>query len=229
MTPYRKFMVLSSPRSGTHMLRASLDGHPRAVCLDEMFNPDYTRDLPFTADTPEEEILDQFVFGEYGSEIQAVGFCIHRLGARFGNWPRLWEILEGQSDLPVISLSRENLLRRYLSFQLRNHRNLVTRPPSPMEFDPEKLVIDFQRQRAKVEEFDRRFASHPVIHVAYERLCADHQGSMQSIQQFLGLPYVPLKIRTKRRMTPRLSSFVTNYRELKQHFSGSEWESFFDD
>ena len=132
MASYRRFMILSSPRSGTHMLRTSLDAHENVVCMTEMFNPDYTLDkYEFTEDTPEREILDQFIFQDYDHEILAVGFCLHRLAAKFGNWPDLWSILEEDTDLYVISLSRENLLRRYWSFQIRNHQDLVNDPPAP--------------------------------------------------------------------------------------------------
>jgi hypothetical protein len=39
-SPYRRFLILSSPRSGTHMLRTSFDGHPSIVAHTELFNPD---------------------------------------------------------------------------------------------------------------------------------------------------------------------------------------------
>ena len=227
---YRKFMVLSSPRSGTHMLRTSLDGHPNVVCLTEMFNPDYTTDnYAYDENTAEETILQQFVFRSYQPEVEAVGFCIHRVGARFGNWRRLWSLLEGLSDLYVISLRRENLLRRYLSFQLRTHQDIRTNPPSPMEFDRHKLTVDFQRQSGKIHEFDDRFRRHPVWQVSYEQLSNDYLKTTRSIQEFLEVPHYPLKPGTSKRATPPLSEAIENYADLKRYFTGTEWEKFFDD
>src|ERR1700761_6862103 len=157
---YRKFIILSSPRSGTHMLRTSLDAHPNIVCLTEMFNPDYTLgQYSFTENTPEQEILERYIFSPQKWKTRAVGFCIHRTDARFGEWPHLWDSLAAMPDLLVVSLRRKNLLRRYLSFQLRPTPG-STRPSGPVSIDRAQLLADFEHQTAKTEEFDRRFGDH---------------------------------------------------------------------
>lgn len=230
MGDYRKFMILSSPRSGTHMLKSSIDNHPNAVCLTEMFNPDYTEKIyPFTEYTPEQEILDGYIFCEYPPEVQAVGFCLHRVGARFGNWPDLWEMLVNMEDLYIISLRRENLLRRYWSFQLRTIQDLRNQSPEPRALDKDRLIADFERQTSRIAEFDEKFKDHPLITVTYEQLCNDYGPTLNRVQEFLGLDVIELQPGTNRRATPKISEKVTNYDELKREFEGTPWAHFFDD
>lgn len=225
-------MILSSPRSGTHMLRSSLDSHPNAVCLTEMFNPDYTGSLyPLTEQSSEHEILNRYIFHDYSPEVLAVGFCLHRLDARFGNWPDLWNILASMEDLSIISLRRENLLRRFWSFELRSVKDpeLRNQPFVPRLLNKDRLIADFERQTNIVETFDNRFSAHPLLTVSYEELCNSYEQTMRRVQQFVGLPLVNLKPGTGRRPTPRVSEKVSNYEELKREFAGTRWERFFDD
>ena len=232
MAGYRKFMILSSPRSGTHMLRTSVDQHPNAVCLTEMFNPDYTLKIPeytFTEDTPAEEILRDFIFNDRPAEIQAVGFCLHRVGARFGNWPTLWETLADMKDLAILSLRRGNLLRRYWSYQIMKIQDLKNNPPPPRDFDKEKLIVDFERQEAKIAEFDEKFAGHALLPVTYEELCDAYAPTMRGVQEFLELPLVELQPGTPKRATPGLREAVSNYEQLQADFAGTRWAGFFDE
>ena len=96
--PYRKFMILSSPRSGTHMLRTALRNHINVAARSELFNPDFIRDRPFGPETPAAEILDQYIFRDYPPHIQMVGFILHRSGTPFGNWPDLWQMQDADQD-----------------------------------------------------------------------------------------------------------------------------------
>lgn len=230
MAETKRYFVLSSPRSGTHMLRTSLDNHPQVVCMTEMFNPDYTESkYDFTPDTPAAEILANYIFTPENMTHPCVGFLLHRCGARFGNWPDLWSLLEQDKHLAAISLRRQNLLRRYLSVQLMKNQDLEGNPPAPLYFDKDLLIGDFQKQEAKIAEFDARFSDHPLITVTYEDLCDRYTETMGSIQSFLNLTPVNLEPGTKRRATPALAEIVANYTELKREFADTKWFSFFDD
>ena len=226
----RKFIILSSPRSGTHMLRTSLDRHPHVVCLTEMFNPDYTEGrFPFSIDTPAERILSDHIFREYGDEIQAVGFCIHRSGARTGDHGPVWDLLKKIPDLHVISLRRQNLLRRYVSFQLRNVRDLTAERPDPLRIDTATLIADFERQREITARFDEDWADHPLLAVSYEDLCYNFDAAIEQIEGFLGISRCPLRPATaKRRMKP-LSSTIHEFATLQRELRGTEWERFLDE
>lgn len=230
VTKVKRFFVLSSPRSGTHMLRTSLDNHPQVLCMTEMFNPDYTEGkYDFTPDTPASEILANHIFTQENMATPWVGFLLHRSGARFGNWPDLWSILEQDKELAVISLRRQNLLRRYFSVQLMKNQDLEGNPPTPMHFDKDTLIQDFQRQESQIAEFDKRFGDHPLITVTYEDLCDRYPETMNRIQAFLHLTPANLQPSTKKRATPALTAVIANYAQLKREFANTQWFSFFDD
>ena len=131
-------------------------------------------------------------------------------------------------DLYVISLSRENLLRRHLSVKLQQIKNLDKANLEPIAFDYDELLDDFQKQRKVIDQFNHRFRNHPVFHVTYEQLCSEYEETATKLQEFLGVPIVPIKPGTGRRNNPPISDFVTNYDELKEKFAGTEWASFFD-
>ncbi len=229
-TNYRNFIILSSPRSGTHMLMSSLVSHPNVVCHDEVFNPDYK--YASIENASEDEILQHFIFREYEPCIKATGFCIHRGGANFkGNWQFLWNLLTGNSDLHVISLFRSNLLRRYLSFNLAFNHNVYSLDykPTSIELDKTKLLEDFQKQRNIVEKFNQKFDKHRILQVTYEQLCKDYSETIRGVQEFLGIPYVNLQPETIKLETRNLKESIKNYDILKHEFAGTEWESFFED
>ena len=217
---YRRFLILSSPRCGTHMLRSALGEHPALVCLSEVFNPDFIMDAPFREDTPEQTILDEHVFCAYPGGIDAVGFALHRAGARFGRWPTLWQRLERDRDLRVISLSRLDLFGRYLSY--RQMREKTDRSAARV-VTPEELQAEFRIQETLVSAFDERFAHHPLLELKYEQLIDDWDAQMRRIQEFLGVETMPLRARTKKneRVPPR--DLVENYDELVTHFTGTRW------
>ncbi len=239
--PYRRFLVLSSPRSGTHMLRTSLNAHPNIVCMTEMFNPDYTaRGFDFAADTAVERILADHVYLPYPPGIDAVGFLLQRSGARCPHASILWPLLERDLDLQVVSLRRENLLRRYLSQRLRRRErqhlgasspppDLERTPPEPIKLEFDHLIRDFEHQEHKRLELDRRFAGHRVTTVSYEELCHRYDETLNRLQRFLGVPPIELRPKTRKRAIPPLSQIVSNYRELKKDFADTAWAEFWDE
>lgn len=229
MKKYRKFVLLTCPRSGTHMLKSSLEANPHIVCLTEMFNPDYVvGKYDYDDNMPAKRVLDQFIYCDYKPSIKAVGFCHHRIGAKFGNWPKLLDILKEDQEIAILSLSRENLLRRYLSVQLQQIKDLDKANLKPMTFDPDKLQQDFERQRRVINQFNNRFKDHPIMQVTYEEMCNDYENKTTKMQEFLGVPLVAVKPGTGKRNNPPISDFVTNYKQLKNKFANTEWAKFFD-
>lgn len=121
---YRRFILLSHLRSGTHFLRTSLESHQRIVCQTELFNAN-SRTLPYPLTTPTEEILKRWGFPQRPAAVQASGFVIHSYHpgslAAFPwlrpnpRWQDVWERLAAMPDLHVVRLERLNLLRRHLS------------------------------------------------------------------------------------------------------------------
>lgn len=217
---YTRFMILSSPRCGTHMLASALAEHPAIVSLSEVFNPDFLLDAPFGEDTAEDTILDEHVFCAYPPSVHAVGFPLHRAGARFGRWPTLWQRLERDQDIRIISLSRLHLLGRYLSYRLMRER---APRDEPRIITPEELKAEFRIQETLVSAFGERFARHPTLHLKYEQLLDDFEEQVLAVQEFLGVAPLPLKPTTKQSESVPYRRIIANYDELAQHFAGTRW------
>lgn len=226
-TPYRKFIILSSPRSGTHMIRTTLRNHPGIVAHTELFNPDFLKDEPFDANTSEDIILNEHIFCDYPPHVETVGFIIHRSGTPWGDWPKLWNMLIEDKDIFVISLRRRNLLRRYLSYQVM--RTFKGAPPSPLTFDPEVLKSDFEYQQKEIDLFDQRFSEHPLIKVYYEDLCENYRHTVKSVLKFLKVKSRKLWPDIEGRPIRKLEEAIANYEELKVYFQETEWAPFFNE
>ncbi len=225
--PYRKFIILSSPRSGTHMMRTALKNHPNIVAGTELFNPDFLKDKDFDAHTPERIILSQNIFRDYPPKVKTVGFIIHRSGTPFGDWPNLWNMLREDKSIYILSLRRRNLLRRYLSYQVM--KTFRGAHPQPLHFDPEVLESDFKYQQKEVDLVDQQFANHPLKKVYYEDLCEDYHRTVKSIQIFLGVKPQKLWPDKKGKPKRKLSEAIANYKALKEYFSGTDRAHFFNE
>lgn len=228
---FRRFLILSSPRCGTHMLRTSFADHPSVIAHTELFNPDWNVNEPFDDSIPAKRILDEYVFRRQPATIGAVGFALHRSGARFGNWPELWNLLEADAELAVISLRRNDLLRRFISFCLMRERNRSglgdAFVPSPRAYRPADLQSEFERAESELAAFDERFADHPLLPVSYEQLVDDYAPTLRRIQVFLGVRPEPVRPATDRNGGPALDRLITNHAELAEAFATTRWSWFF--
>lgn len=178
----RPFVVISFLRSGTHLLRSSLESHPAVVCQAEPFNSDDRR-LPYSSDTPTREVLDRWVFRtDYPPSIEHVGFVLHAYhpwglrafpGVRENpQWADVWKILREMESLRVLHLKRRNLLRRHLSHltsratgkwhqwnpaRVSRLSHLAAPPPGeigPRNGEPPTLELDAERLRLDFEEVE---------------------------------------------------------------------------
>ena len=213
------------------MLRTSFQGHPEIVAHTELFNPDWNRNERLDDTLPAATVLREHAFRVYPARVAAVGFALHRSGARFGNWPDLWGILEADTELHVISLRRNDLLRRHLSHALLRERNQSGQGaafvPAPRAYRPEDLQAEFERAERELAVFDRRFAEHPLLRVAYEQFCDDYGATLRRIQVFLGVRPRLVQAGTRRNASPHLDRLLTNYDELAGAFAPTRWAWFF--
>jgi hypothetical protein len=213
------------------MLRTSFHGHTNVVARTELFNPDWNRNEGFDDATSATRLLAKHVFGPQPSQVGAVGFVLHRSGARFGNWPDLWDLLERDTGLHVISLRRCDLLRRYLSFCLMRERNQSgfgeRFVPAPRAYRAEDLRKEFERTEQEIAACDARFASHPLLPVTYEQLCMDYEPVLRRVQVFLGVRPRPVRPATARNASPVPEDLITNFDALTKTFESTRWAWFF--
>lgn len=227
MKTARRFVILSSPRSGTHMLRTGLQSHPNIACLAEAFNPDLVGPEPYDTSWSTEDVLEKHIYRRRLSMIHTTGFAVHRGGAPLGPWTDLWDHLLAAPELSVIVLHRHDLVRRYLSFLTMRERNRRSDPsyqPPPRALGIEELRGEFLRYEAELAGFRQKFRDHRRLQVSYEQLRDDFRLTALRLQQFLGVPSHLIEPKTRRNPQHRLGDLVANLTELRAAFQGSRWE-----
>ena len=219
---YQRFVVISSPRSGTHMLRTALNNHPQVHAFSEAFNPDYLHDADYDALTDEDTILQEHIFTNHHEDIRQVGFMLHRSGAKFSHWPSLWQRLREDTELNVIMLHRHNLLERYLSFKKMRAR-IQKKPFTPLMLSVEELRQEFIRYENELADFKQQFSNHRQCQISYEQLCFKKEETLQRLQLFLNLDVTAISPNTPKNSAHNFQEDIVNFSDLSKAFSDSRW------
>ena len=204
--------------------------------------------------------LERDVFTTYPAAMNAVGFkLIYSHGRSERMWwddpdddfrwnpgrrvwweaeSDLWAHLKQRTDVAVVHLTRENLLRRVLSSVMAKQTGRwgagVTggvadaqdeRPA--VRIDPELCRSEFEVYTRKVDEANDWFADHDVLSLTYEGVLADRTAKLRRLQTFLGLEPLPLQTQTQKQEKRPLHEAIANYDELRRHFEDTPWSRFF--
>lgn len=245
---YTRFIVIGTARTGSNFLRGLLNAHRQVIAFGEIFRHydeigwDFSL-VPETSGMRRQfqsdpiSFLEQRVYGNFPGHIRAAGFKIFYYHAQEPAWEPLWPYLEAHTEIKVLHVKRRNYLKTLLSRQ----RAFLTdewvrrspgtaQPAAPIPLSYAECLEEFTKTRAWEAEFDTRFAAHDRYDVVYEELARDHPGEMRRIQAFLGVPHqdvAPATVKQSARVS--LSDAISNYAELKEQFSGTEWAPFFRD
>jgi LPS sulfotransferase NodH len=252
---YVGFIILGTGRTGSNLLRLSLERHPQVVVFGELFrrpglvgwdrwpyeeaHHGQSRRALSLIETDPAAFLETRIFTKLPLSVCAVGFNLFYFHALESCGKRVWTYLESQKDLRVIHIRRRNMLRRHLSEMkaLRSNSWLGgwwSGPPDGREDGP--VCLDYEECRSALAQtreweaaYDRRFQDHPKTDVFYEDLSADFKGEMRRVQAFLELDSRDLEPKTFKQSRLPLSEAISNYPELKKKFSGTPQEGFFEE
>lgn len=225
---YVPFIVLTRSRTGSNLLLSFLNSHPNVFCEGEIFAK---------LDGADPLRRMNRALGRQPRHIHAKGFKLfyyHPLDANAGAF---WAELERRSEIRVIHLTRDNILRTLVSRKIagiqgawtgtrhdagdaRDKRVIVT---------PEELEEGFQDTRGWEESAKGRFGSHPVLSVSYEGLVRDPKDCYQVLCRFLGVPAGQPRTTLSQQNPERLKDLLRNYDALKAHFAETRWAPFFDE
>ncbi|HKX30611.1 MAG TPA: sulfotransferase [Blastocatellia bacterium] len=207
----------------------------RAAKYADVTERDYYRDGDAAA------FLDRAVYYEHYWEPVSVGFKMFYEHCRTDEGAvKAWNYLIKNKEIHVVHLLRLNLLETLLSLIIARKTNEWARFKGSDAESPPRLVEPFHLSPQICEDYfleitrDRRaaranFAEHPVMEITYEdHLCRDYQGTFDSICDFLKIPAMQTEMLFEKQATRRPSQQISNYAELKGHFSGSEYAGFFE-
>lgn len=219
------FAILFIGRQGSSFLEGLLDSHPDARCEGELLAPARRHRFAGKA-TGFQGYLEDYM---YRQEKFAVGFKLpwHSLM----EYPPIWDFLS-RHNYRLIHLTRENLLDQYISMKLAQINNAWRSDKGTIRInnfsaDFREVEESFRLWQGQNEILRYALKSFTSTHVTYEELLSG-TGS-ETVLRFLDLPIVSLQSRFNRQRSGSQSEIVENYREMKSHFSGTEWAGFFVD
>lgn len=228
-TDFKRFIILTRSRTGSNLLVSFLNSHPNIYAEEEIVNRLHGRDY--------RKILST-VFGKQPGEIKAKGFKIFYYHPLDDNTGMIWDDLAAMDDLLVIHLKRRNILRTLISRKIAEMQDVWRMTSGPgdqasdrktVSFTVEELDEGFNRTREMEKDGERRFASHSSLTVYYEDMVADPNRIFRDITKFLGVPNFQPQTSLRKQNPERLSTLVDNYQDLKEAFSKTTWDEFFDE
>ena len=229
----RRFVILTTPRTGSTHLAALLDSHPSIRCYPALFAKvvDARRWVSGIGDeyaAPESRLRDPLRFLD---TVEALTKDVEALGWKLmisQDWRyELLSRLIAERSYRVIFLYRENLLAKFSSQKLaemtgqgwaeRGHKIIR----ETLRFEPDEFsgyVEKVTRQYDRARKALRRLEC-PFLEVEYRDLTNDR--THEKLTDFLGFPYCELTSpnlkRNTTRVTERFSNPETVQRFLETH------------
>jgi hypothetical protein len=151
--------------------------------------------------------------------------------------PSLDHYVLSDTDIRVIHLRRGNLLKQHVSNMLTRRSKELSRPPhatgpvraAAIRIRPRVAIWHMRVVRALHNWYSRRLSRHPKIELVYETLIEANRLSDRSstlICELLHLEPEPLSAGLVKVNPDSLRDIVTNYAELAQALTGTEFEEF---
>lgn len=245
------YMITCSARTGSSLLETSLLSHPDIQSHGEVYDPkrigalrgkysDMTQDveqnkkLKAFRDKNQSAFLYKYVFDPQGKK--AVGLKLKHEELLLPVFAETREAIRADTDIKIISLSRENLFHRFVSWWIANKVTKITeihsdtdRPEIPsFEIPIKDCQVDFDRTTARYGFFRKMFSGHDILDITYEQLAGDQRERiLEEIQDFLGVERQTLHSRLKKVVKNDMRSIVSNYDELAAHFAQTPYRHFF--
>jgi hypothetical protein len=238
-------IILTTQRSGSTFLVECMDSHPEIECSGEILNgqpdhpvPPYRGPLKKvwkglriirTGAWMPGRWMDAF-YRRGTARVRCFKAMYNQLSRPFA----LRHFAENE-DIRVIHLRRHNLLKVHVSRLLMDEREQIqTTAPTEavwIRVEPDKAIASMRKARACHETFDRAFARHPRLQVAYESLFDGaflQEETGRRICDFLGVAYHRMQSKLTKLNPESLRDMVTNYDELAGAIARTEFAGMLD-
>ena len=201
---YQKFILLSSPRSGSSWLAALLRSHSNTVMFTELFKDgnigysglgkciDNSEELTRYRDRAPLKFIDNIIFRKYPQDIKAVGFKIHCYYQPTKDPLLIWSYLHSIPDIKIIFLKRKNYLKQMRSFKLAKITNSWSAnkkekiPVIKIRLEKEECSMFFKELEIFESFFEQAFKNKSIYRIYYEDLLNNFPNELDKIQSFLG-------------------------------------------
>ena len=200
----RNFIVLTTARSGSTLLKGHLNQHESIRCFGEIFKGSFVngKGLPLLSGQAAEvkhlhetDLVSfwKLILESYKLDKPVIGakiFYSHRQDNE------IWRYF-ASSCTPIIHLVREELIDSYLSLKLAAASGIWKQPKKKKiggEYDRSISIdlADFQNYCMKIRRHIDRikllFRDNPYLEITYSSLVKDRAKTMSAVYSFLGLP-----------------------------------------
>lgn len=249
MTGATRFIVAGTQRTGTTLLRTSLNSHPQVACHGEVFKlgrtpyalPDgyrhYTRaTLPrrmnalIFARASIRAFLDE-MFSE--ADRAAIGFKL--MLSHCKSRPDVWDVTKSFAPR-VILVTRRNVLKTLVSRRAAASsgvyhisRSLPVKTAvtewsvRAVPLDPSTIIRDLDAIAGEPAEWRAMISSLPHVEVVYEDYVRDQPAWNARLAEFLGVPSRDLHSDLKKISSDRLREAIANFDEVAAVLAGSRY------
>src|SRR6056297_298706 len=189
-----RFLIVAPARSGSTVLRTTLNSHPEIVCHGEVLGRN--RILGFVRGP--DSLAGEDLYRKRGeSVIEFLQSEIYEspAGARASGFKALYyhfgelqfaeaiDHLVSSVDIKVVFLWRNDLVKRALS-EIQ-HRMMAAANEKPRAASEAQVEQDCRNQLTCVSWLQKLFSRHDCIRVSYEELVADQKRILDEICDFL--------------------------------------------
>ncbi len=236
---------MSSGRSGSNFLITLLESHPSIVQLGEVIGESHLKQ----ADVKEEILASGPVtyvkncFKRKKFEfIVGIKILYHNVDSSYAEkWgvqrlPEVLEFLKSNKDIRIIHMKRGNRLKHLVSVQTvkRTKQFSLSKEKNPandiqFELSPDDCSKMFNEIAELERKCDEDFRDHKYLEVYYEDIVSNKEFECNRILDFLGVRRQPIKSRLLKQNKKTLPDIIKNYKALKEHYAGTDWERFFID
>lgn len=242
----RPFVIVGTQRTGTTLIRTSLDSHPDLICSGEVFkggrrpykHPDgywffcratlLHRIRHYVARKRNvSEFLSQLL-SRHGAA--AIGFKLMFSHAR--RYPEVVEFIK-TGGLSVVHVTRRNVLKTLISRDVARatgvyHRTAESteRGQAAISLDPMTLVERLDGVVREEQAWDSLLRGHPaLIKVCYEDFVNDREVATQRLLNFLGLGFVELNSPLQRLSPSDMRLIIANYDDVAAVLQATPYRS----
>jgi len=240
-----KFVVLGIQRTGTTLIRTTLNSHPKVLCAGEVFMvrkigrsaypgedgyPAYLKDSPkrwlkhyLQRSANTFSYLDHlYSLNGY----KAIGFKF--MTSHFKRFPAVVPYIV-DNQIKVINVVRENVLKTLLSRRTAERRRLYhttkTISQSKIELATSSLLSDLARIQQDGQRWEKLLGDYDhYFKVSYENFMRNKQQESKRMLDFLDVDFAVVESDLVKINPDNLDALIKNYNEVKEKLTGTAFE-----
>jgi hypothetical protein len=237
-------IILTTQRTGSTFLEDCLESHPQVFCVGELLiNGINVRAPQALMRWRYAAKLYRFVVGGawHPTALMERFFSsqdkpVKVFKAMYNHVSPPWTLnyLRNDRELRVIHLQRRNLLKMYVSKLLLSKKRVkawqphATSPVPPVStyVSPQAALASMRKARALHDRYDRAFAQHAKMAIAYEEMIENGALSPRvsaAVCDFLGIAHHPMASRLIKINPDNLRAMIANYDEVAAVVSRTEF------